>query len=71
MVQFTQRIPCDIYRIGVGRNADWLNIWGLIIVVLMLIPNILYALKAKESTNKCKNKMMNIIEQIGRYVSFF
>lgn len=50
---------------------DWINIFGLIIVVLMLIPNIQYALKFKDIENKCKNKIMNLLEQIGRYGSMF
>jgi hypothetical protein len=49
----------------------WINIFGMIIVVLMLLPNILYAFKNKTIENKCRNKTMNMIEQIGRYGSMF
>ncbi|MBO4864846.1 MAG: hypothetical protein J5517_10815 [Eubacterium sp.] len=52
-------------------EIGWLNIFGLIIVVLLLIPNIIYALKEKNGENKCTNKFMNILEQIGRYGSMF
>ncbi len=45
----------------------WLNLFGLIIIVLILIPNIIYALRNKNQQNKCKNMFMNILEQIGRY----
>ena len=48
-------------------NMGWINLFGLIIVVLMLIPNIIYAIKAKGSKNKCDNRIANIAEQIGRY----
>ena len=48
---------------------NWINIFGLIIIVLLLIPNAIYAYKNKNIENKCKNKLMNIIEQIGRYGS--
>jgi len=48
-------------------GANWLNIFGLIQVVLILIPNIIYALKFKNQKNACTNKAMNMIEQIGRY----
>ena len=45
----------------------WINVFGAVIVILMLIPNIVYALKNNDSENKCNNKLMNIIEQVGRY----
>ena len=50
---------------------NWINIFGIIIVVLMLIPNLFYAYKFKGVENKCKNKAMNLIEQAGRYGSMF
>ena len=45
----------------------WINIFGAVIVILMLIPNIGYAIKNKGEKNYCTNLFMNIIEQIGRY----
>ncbi len=45
----------------------WINLFGAAIVVLMLIPNIIYAVKNKDEKNLCTNKLMNIIEQAGRY----
>lgn len=45
----------------------WINIFGAGIVILMLIPNILYAIKNKGEQNLCKNPFMNAMEQIGRY----
>ncbi|MBR6229046.1 MAG: hypothetical protein IKQ97_04855, partial [Eubacterium sp.] len=45
----------------------WINIFGAVIVILMLIPNIVYAIKNKGEKNYCTNLFMNIIEQIGRY----
>lgn len=45
----------------------WTNLFGAGIVIVMLIPNIVYALKNKDAVNKCENRIMNIIEQIGRY----
>ena len=38
------------------------------IVWIMLIPNLLFAIH-RPSENKCKNKIMNFIEQLGRYAS--
>lgn len=47
----------------------WINGFGAIIIVLIMIPNIIYAIKNKGEKNLCDNKFMNIIEQIGRYTS--
>ncbi|MCM1216269.1 MAG: hypothetical protein NC331_05830 [Lachnospiraceae bacterium] len=48
---------------------NWINIFGLLIVALLLIPNIIYAIKHKGERNLCENRFMNILEQIGRYGS--
>jgi len=58
--------PTSIIIAGqVGGN--WLNVFGLVIVILILIPNIIYAIKFKDVKNECTNIFMNILEQIGRY----
>lgn len=59
--------PTEIFL----SNMGWLNWFGLIIVVLMLAPNIIWALRHRDEQNKCKNKTMNILEQIGRYGCMF
>ena len=45
----------------------WINLFGGIIVMLMMIPNIVYALKNRDEQNLCENKLMNAVEQAGRY----
>ena len=45
----------------------WINIFGAVFVILMLIPNIVYAIKNRGEKNLCTNRFMNLIEQIGRY----
>ncbi len=45
----------------------WINLFGAVFVILMLIPNIIYALKNKNEQNLCTNRFMNAAEQIGRY----
>ena len=45
----------------------WINVFGAVIVILMLIPNIVYAIKNKGEKNLCTNRFMNAAEQIGRY----
>ena len=50
---------------------NWFNVFGLIIVILLLIPNMLYFYlnRNKPMVNKCKSKIINMAEQIGRYGS--
>ncbi len=45
----------------------WINVFGAVIVILMLIPNIVYAVRNKDEKNNCTNRFMNGIEQTGRY----
>ena len=45
----------------------WISVFGAVIVILMMIPNIIYAIRNKDEKNKCTNRFMNMIEQIGRY----
>ncbi len=45
----------------------WINVFGAVIVILMMVPNIIYAIRNKDEKNKCMNRFMNMIEQIGRY----
>lgn len=45
----------------------WINVFGAVIVILMLIPNIVFAVKNRNEKNLCTNRFMNVIEQIGRY----
>ena len=60
--------PTSIY---IASSSGWISWFGLIIMVLMLIPNALYAIRNRGAENKCKNKLMNILEQIGRYGCMF
>ncbi len=47
----------------------WINVFGTMIVVIMLVPNIIYVIKNEDLENKYKNKLVNTVEQLGRYVS--
>lgn len=50
---------------------DWLNIYGLLILVVIMIPNIIYAIKCKDGfQNKFENKTLELFEQISRFGSF-
>ena len=45
----------------------WINIFAAVMVIIMLIPNLLYSLKHRSIENKCKNRFMCALEQVGRY----
>lgn len=63
-------------RIG-GNNMpefEWgfINTYNAVIVVLLLIPNIIYELKHKnEELPEYHNRVLVIVEQVGRYASMF
>ena len=47
---------------------EWFNIFGCIFIILIMIPNIIFALKCKDGfQNKFNNKFVEVIEQIGRF----
>lgn len=50
---------------------EWLNVFGTIFIVGIMVPNIIYALKCKEGfENKWNNKAIELVEQIGRFGCF-
>ena len=50
---------------------EWFNLFGLIFMVLIMIPNIIYAIKCPDSfQNKWGSKLIYILESIGRYGCF-
>lgn len=50
---------------------EWFNVYGLFFIIVIMVPNIIYAIKCKEGfENKWSNKVVEIFEQIGRYGCF-
>ncbi len=50
---------------------EWINVFGAVFIVIIMIPNIIYALKCKNGfQNKWHNKTVEIVEQIGRFGCF-
>ena len=50
---------------------DRFNIFGLIFIAIIMIPNIIYAIKCKDGfINKWSNKTIELLEQIGRFGCF-
>lgn len=46
---------------------DWFNVFGLIFTVIILLPNIVFAIKCKGGfENKWKNRFVQAVEQVGR-----
>ena len=50
---------------------EWINIFGLIFMTLVMIPNILFAIRCKEGfANRWHNRFVELMEQIGRFGCF-
>lgn len=50
---------------------EWLNVFWLVMVAVIMIPNILFAMKCKDGfVNKWNNKSVETVEQIGRFGCF-
>ena len=50
---------------------EWLNVFGLVMVAVIMIPNILFAMKCKDGfVNKWNNKSVETVEHIGRFGCF-
>lgn len=46
----------------------WYNLFGLVFMIVMMVPNIVYAVRCKDGFNgKWKNKKVETLEQIGRF----
>ena len=49
----------------------WFNVFGLIFIVVLMIPNLVFAMKHKDGfDHKWNNQMVAVIEQIGRFGCF-
>lgn len=50
---------------------SWFNYYGLIFIALIMIPNIVFAIKCKDGfENVFHNKLLETLEQIGRFGCF-
>lgn len=50
---------------------EWINVFGAIFIAVIMIPNIIYAIKCKDGfENKWSNRVVEAIEQIGRFGCF-
>ena len=50
---------------------EWFNVFGLVFIAVIMLPNIIFAVKHKDAfENRIQNKAIEIIEQIGRFGCF-
>ena len=50
---------------------DWINIFGLVFMMIIMIPNVIFAVKCKDGfENLWKNRVVELLEQIGRFGCF-
>ena len=50
---------------------EWFNVFGLVFITMIMIPNIIFAVKHKDSfKNRYQSKVIEIVEQIGRFGCF-
>ena len=50
---------------------EWINIYGVIIMIILMIPNIMYAYKNKDGfNNQWNNKIIELFEQLSRFTVF-
>lgn len=49
----------------------WFNYYGLAVIAVIMIPNIIFAVKHRDGfENTYKNRVAEICEQVGRYACF-
>lgn len=50
---------------------DWFNYYGLAVMAIIMIPNIIYAVKHKDDcADSYNNRAAVVLEQVGRYGCF-
>lgn len=50
---------------------DWINLYGLAFVLVIMVPNIIFAMKNKGGfRNLWNNRVVEILEQVGRFSCF-
>ncbi len=62
--------PTSVFIAG-KLGVDWINLFGLFIILVIMVPNIIYAIKNKEGSIIYNNKFIDCLEQIGRYGAMF
>lgn len=54
-----------------GDDMEWLNVFGLAVMAVIMIPNIVFALRCRDGfENKWSNRYVETVEQVGRWGCF-
>lgn len=58
-------------KIGWEDSMEWFNVFGLLFIIVIMIPNIVFAVKCRGGfENKWNNRAIEYMEQIGRLGCF-
>ena len=61
----------DRFKFVMVDNMEWFNVFGLIFIAVIMIPNVVFAIKCKDGfDNKWNNKYVEVTEQVGRLGCF-
>lgn len=54
-----------------SKQIKCFNLYGLIFIIVIMVPNIIFAAKCKDGfENKYQNKLVETLEQIGCFTCF-
>ena len=54
-----------------GELMEWFNVFGLVFISVIMLPNIVFAVRCKDGfVNRWNNKVLEIFEQMGRFGCF-
>lgn len=52
------------------NRMEWFNIFGMVFMAFIMVPNIIYAMRCKDGFQNNCSKTTEMVEQIGRYGCF-
>ena len=59
--------PLVNFKFVMVDNMEWFNVFGLIFIAVIMIPNVVFAIKCKDGfDNKWNNKYVEVTEQVGK-----
>lgn len=70
-VELGECCPSAKFKFVMVDNMEWFNVFGLIFIAVIMIPNVVFAIKCKDGfDNKWNNKYVEVTEQVGRLGCF-
>ncbi len=50
---------------------EWFNLYGLVFMIIIMVPNIVYAIRCKDGfASRWQNRTVETLEQVGRFGCF-